>query len=59
MKKTRIILLFMPLAVFADVITLKDDTRITGTVEVGGTQVLIKTNGDAQVIAPVHECRIT
>jgi hypothetical protein len=51
MKKTRIILLFMPLAVFADVITLKDGTRITGTVEVGGTQVLIKTSGDAQVIA--------
>ena len=31
-------------------ITLKDGTRITGTVEIGGTQVLIKTNGDAQVI---------
>ena len=51
MKKARIILLFMPLAVFADMVTLKDGTRITGTVEVGGTQILIKANGDAQVIA--------
>jgi hypothetical protein len=51
MNKTRIILLFMPLALFADVVMLKDGTRITGTVEVGGTQVLIKTNGDTQVIA--------
>jgi hypothetical protein len=51
MKKTRIILLFMPLAVFADVVTLKDGTRITGRVEAGGTQVLIQTNGDAQVVA--------
>jgi hypothetical protein len=50
MTKTLLLIsaLFLPLS--ADVITLKDGTKITGDVQSGGQRILIKVGGDSRVI---------
>jgi hypothetical protein len=45
---------FLPITAGADVVTLKDGTRITGDVQTGGQQILIKLGESARVV-PVDQ----